>query len=33
MKQTIIKNGKVFCVTSAPYPVEVVNGMKRLGTR
>lgn len=31
MKQTITKDGKVFCVTSAPYPAEVVKQMKKAG--
>ena len=31
MKQTIIKNGKVMCVTSIPYPEEVVKSMKKAG--
>ena len=33
MKQTIIKDGKVFCVTSVPYPAEVVKQMKKAGYR
>ena len=31
MKQTIKKDGKVVCVTSVPYPEEVVKGMKKAG--
>ena len=31
MKQTIKKNGKVFCVTSVPYPAEVIKQMKKAG--
>lgn len=33
MKQIISKDGKVFCVTSIPYPVEVVKQMKKAGYR
>ena len=31
MKQTITKDGKVFCVTSVPYSAEVVKQMKKAG--
>ena len=31
MKQTIIKDGKVNCVTSVPYPAEIVKQMKKAG--
>lgn len=31
MKQTITKDGKVHCVTSVPYPAEVVKQMKKAG--
>lgn len=31
MKQTIKKDGNVFCVTSVPYPEEVVKQMKKAG--
>ena len=31
MKQVISKNGKVLCVTSVPYPKEVVKQMKKAG--
>lgn len=31
MKQTIKKDGKVFCATSVPYPVEVIKQMKKAG--
>lgn len=27
----ITKDGKVFCVTSVPYPAEVVKQMKKAG--
>lgn len=33
MKQTIKKDGKVMCVTSVPYPAEVVKQMKKAGYR
>ena len=33
MNQIISKDGKVFCVTSIPYPVEVVKQMKKAGYR
>lgn len=31
MKQVISKNGKVVCVTTAPYPKEVVKQLKQAG--
>lgn len=31
MIQTIIKDGKVYCVTSVPYPPEVIRQMKKAG--
>lgn len=31
MTQTIIKDGKVYCVTTVPYPPEVIKQMKKAG--
>ena len=31
VKQIISKDGKVHCVTTVPYPAEVVKGMKKAG--
>ena len=31
MKQIISKNGKVLCVTTAPYSKEIVKQMKKAG--
>ena len=31
MIQTIIKDGKVYCATSVPYPPEVIRQMKKAG--
>lgn len=31
MKQIITKDGKVMCVTSIPYPPEIIRQMKKAG--
>lgn len=31
MKQIISKDGKVYCVTSIPYPPEIIKEMKKGG--
>lgn len=31
MKQIITKDGKVYCVTTVPYPAEIIKDMKRAG--
>lgn len=31
MKQIISKDGKVFCITTIPYPPEVIKQMKKAG--
>ena len=31
MKQTITKDKKVYCVTTVPYPPEVIKQMKKAG--
>ena len=31
MKQIISKDGKVVCVTSTPYPPEIIKDMKKAG--
>ena len=31
MKQTISKNKQVFCVTTVPYPKELIKQMKQAG--
>lgn len=31
MKQIIMKDGKVLCVTTAPYPKEIIKQMKKAG--
>jgi hypothetical protein len=31
MKQTITKNGIIYCVTSVPYPTYIIQDMKRAG--
>lgn len=31
MKQIISKDKKVYCVTSVPYPAEIVKQMKKAG--
>lgn len=33
MIQIITKDGKVCCITTIPYPPEVVKGMKKAGYR
>ena len=31
MKQIISKDNKVFCVTTIPYPPEIIKSMKKAG--
>lgn len=31
MKQVIMKDGKVLCETSVPYPPEIIKQMKKAG--
>lgn len=31
MKQVILKDGKVICTTTAPYPKETIKLMKKAG--
>ena len=31
MKQIISKNGKVLCVTTVPYPTDIIKQMKKSG--
>lgn len=31
LKQIISKDGKVYCVTTKPYPPEVIKQMKKAG--
>ena len=31
MKQTISKDKKVMCVTTVPYPPEIIKSMKKAG--
>ena len=31
MKQTISKDGVIVCVTSVPYPVDIIKDMKKAG--
>ena len=33
MTQTISKDGKPMCVTTVPYPPEVIKSMKKAGYR
>ena len=33
MTQTISKDGHIICVTTVPYPAEVVKSMKKNGYR
>ena len=31
MKQTISKDGVIVCVTTVPYPAEIIKDMKKVG--
>lgn len=31
MKQTISKDGVIVCVTTVPYPAEIIKDMKKAG--
>lgn len=33
MTQTIIRDGKTMCVTTVPYPPEVIRQMKKAGCK